>query len=221
LGLASTVSLNVEVPKASALSELSGRKNFQRDIVGPIRRISALTARGEKYARVKQTTQFIVGAGGEKDREIVQATFGLYRNLRLERVYFSAYQRGAGDPSLPGERNAPAEANDALLREHRLYQTDFLLRKYRWNLDDILFDSDGQLSLQADPKQRWAEMHPEYFPVRLRSAGRAQLLRVPGLGPTYVGRILRTRREGILRGLRDVGLRGKNLQKALRYVVMD
>ena len=220
LSLANTVSLNIEVPKRSSFAALSRRKDFDRDIVAPIKLISRLTARGGPYARVKQMTQFIVGASDETDADIMKATFGLYRRLGLSRVYFSAYQRGLGDPSIPGERNAP-RPEDLLTREHRLYQAEFLIRKYRWDLADLDFEPGGSLPLGTDPKQRWADGHPEFFPVRLRRAGRQSLLRVPGIGPVTAGRILETRRTGILRGLRDVGLRGKRLAKASRYVVME
>ena len=88
-------------------------------------------------------------------------------------------------------------------------------------MQDIVFESDGNLSLSADPKQRWAERHPEFFPVRLRSAAREELLRVPGLGPITVDRILGARRQGGLRRLQDAGLRGARLEKAAGYVVAD
>jgi len=221
LSVASAVSLNVEVPTRAAFRPLSTTKDFDRDIVRPMKVISRLRARGSPRARVKQMTQFVVGASDETDAEIVTAAFGLYRRLRLNRVYFSAYQRGLGDPSLPGERAGAAAPEDLLVREHRLYQTDFLIRTYRWDLEDFLFEPDGSLSLATDPKQRWADAHPEFFPVRLRSADRRELLRVPGVGPITARRILETRRCGRLRHLGDVGLRGKRLAKAARYVVME
>lgn len=219
LSLASAVSLNVEVPKRAAFLPLSTKKDYDRDIVAPLKRIAALTAPGMRYARVRQTTQFVVGASHEKDAEIIQATFGLYRRLGLDRVYYSAYQRGLGDPSVPGE-TSPRTAAELLTREHRLYQTDFLLRKYKWDEKDIPLEADGNLSLAVDPKQRWADQHPEFFPVRLKSAERGMLLRVPGLGPTMAKRILDGRREGCVRGLREIGLRGRNLEKVTRYVVV-
>ncbi|MBN1554262.1 MAG: radical SAM protein [Phycisphaerae bacterium] len=221
LSVASAVSLNVEAPTAGAFSHLSERKDFERDIVGPIKLISRLTGRGMKHHNVKQTTQFLVGASDEKDSQIAAATFGLYRRLGLNRVYFSAYQRGLGHPSLPGESAPAANPADILTREHRLYQMDFLLRRYRWGLEDLSFGEDGNFSLQSDPKQTWADAHPDYFPIHLRSAGREKLLRVPGLGPTYVTRLLQTRKEGIFRNLQDIGLKGKNLQKVRRYVVNE
>jgi predicted DNA-binding helix-hairpin-helix protein len=110
---------------------------------------------------------------------------------------------------------------DLLMREHRLYQADFLIRKYRWDEADIRFEPDGSLSLETDPKQSWADAHPQFFPVRLRSADRQSLLRVPGIGPITAGRVLQRRREGVLRDLRDAGLRGERLRKASPYVVAE
>lgn len=218
LSLSSMVSLNVEVPHAAAMARLSGKKDFQRDIVLPLRRIAAQTSPGGPFRKVKQSTQFIVGAADETDRQIVTATVGLYRRLRLNRVYFSAYQRGLGEATLPGERRPAGQ--DLLTREHRLYQVDFLLRRYRWDLEDMLFEPDGSLPLATDPKQRWADAHPERFPVRLRTASRGELLRVPGLGPTYVDRLLAARAQGSFRSLCKLGLRGKHLEKVRPYVVM-
>jgi len=217
VSLASAVSLNVEAPKASYFRTLSQKKDFERDIVRPIKLISSLTAPGSRYARIKQTTQFVVGAAGEKDSDILGATYGLYRRWGLDRIYFSAYQKGSGDPGLPGE-SAAVRPDDLLTREHRLYQAEFLMRLYKWDMQDMVFESDGNLSLTEDPKQRWAQKHPEFFPVRLLSAEREQLLRVPGLGPVSVDRILAARREGGLRDLSAVGLRGARLEKASAYV---
>jgi predicted DNA-binding helix-hairpin-helix protein len=221
VALANAVSLNVEAPTRAAFAPLSRKKDYDRDIVALVKYISVLTAPGSLHAKVKQTTQFVVGASTEKDKEIIHAAYGLYRRLKLQRVYYSAYQHGHGDPQLPGEQNARHQAGGILTREHRLYQADFLLRKYDWALDEIPLEADGNLSPCADPKQRWADLHPERFPVRLRSAERRELLRVPGLGPTLVNRILKVRRESGLRDLKDVGLRGKNLEKAARYVAYE
>lgn len=220
VSLASAVSLNVEVPKKSYFEALSKKKDFEVDIVRPVRLISSLTAKGSKYSRVKQTTQFIVGAANENDADIVRAVFGLYRNLHFSRVYFSAYQKGLGDPSIPGERVVRENPSDLLTREHRLYQTDFLIRKYKWDLKDIVFEDGGNLSLSADPKQLWAERHPEFYPVRILSADKDSLLRVPGIGPLGAQRILDARKNGNLRELKDAGLAGKRLEKAMQYSVM-
>lgn len=219
LAVASAVSLNVEVPTRTACAALSTRKDFDRDIVAPLRLISRLTAKGQRFARVRQTTQFIVGAAREVDQDIVQATDGLYRRLGLDRVYFSAYQAGGGDPSLPGEQASLEARRELLVREHRLYQVDFLLRKYRWQLADIPFGRDRNLPLDRDPKQAWADLHPECFPVRLASAGREDLLRVPGLGPTTVARILACRRAGGTPRLAELGVRGRRAERLRAYLV--
>jgi predicted DNA-binding helix-hairpin-helix protein len=222
VSLASAVSVNVEAPKRSSFEKLSKNKNFDSDIVRPIKLISSLTAPGEKYARVRQTTQFIVGASDETDADIVKATAGLYGNLRLDRVYFSAYQRGLGAPELPGEQAAQSPQGENLLtREHRLYQVDFLLRAYKWDAGDISFAADGSLPLDADPKQVWADNHPEFFPVRLKSANLQELLRVPGIGPVSARRIMEARRQSFVRDLRDVGIKGERFLKTLPYVVTE
>lgn len=220
LSLASAVSLNVEAPTVDSFRHLSGTKDFLRDIVHPIKLISRLTEKGSPFHRIKHTTQFVVGASTETDRDLVDASARLYTKWNLDRIYFSAYQRGLGDPALPGEQLFSAPAADLLTREHRLYQVDFLMRKYKWEHDDIPFDSAGQLRLDVDPKQHWADLHPERFPVSIRNADREELLRVPGLGPTYVNRLLKHRRTNALRDLSDLGLRGKNLNKVSRYVTL-
>jgi predicted DNA-binding helix-hairpin-helix protein len=221
LAVADTVSLNVEAPTRAAFRKLSASKDYDRDIVRPIRLISRLTARGSRHEGVGQMTQFMVGAADEADRQIIEATGALYGNLGLRRVYFSAYQRGLGDPDLPGERAAaaaPTGAGDLLTREHRLYQADFLLRRYGFRADEIPFGPDGNMPLEADPKELWARSHPERFPVDVNRAGRLALLRVPGLGPVTVRRILERRREGRLASMEDVGRPGKRLSQAAGYV---
>jgi predicted DNA-binding helix-hairpin-helix protein len=218
VSLASAVSLNVETPTRSAFRRLAGTKDFDRDIVRPMKLISRLTAEGARHEHVCQTTQFIVGAADETDAELVTATARLYDRLGLSRVYFSAYQRGLGEPDLPGERRTPRRPEDLLTREHRLYQCDFLLRRYGFGADEIPFEAGGRLSLDLDPKELWARRHPGFFPVDVNRADRAALLRVPGFGPVTVRRILRRRRRGRLRSIGHVGPPGRRLRKAESYV---
>ncbi len=219
LGVASTVSINVEAPTRSSFAALSGEKDYDRDIVRTVKLISRLTARGTRYSRVSQSTQFVVGASTETDAEIVTATSRLYGNLGLSRAFFSAYQRGLGDPDLPGERRPESRPEDALTREHRLYQADWLLRKYGYAAEEIPFEGDGNLSLEIDPKQRYADLHPERFPVDINQASRKELLRVPGLGPVTVRRVIARRKEGHrTRRLADIGKVGKLLRKAGPYL---
>ena len=213
VSLSSTVSVNIETPGEKNLAKVSSKKDYLRDIIRPIKLISKLTGRGNRYEKVKQTTQFIVGAAGEKDSEIVKYMWGLYDRLRMHRVYFSAYQQKLGDESIAAER-----AGDMFMREHRLYQVDFLLRKYKFTESDIVFEQGGDLSLSIDPKQAWAKRHPERFPVDVNRASKLELLRVPGLGPVTVSRILQRRRQVRLGGIEDIGRPGVLLKKAGGYL---
>ena len=215
LSLASAVSVNIETPGEKNLEKLSKKKQYIRDIIEPIKLISRLTASGSDYERVRQTTQFIVGAAGEQDAEIVKYMCGLYDRLNMHRVYFSAYQRGLGEYSLSGEHAGP---NDLLMREHRLYQVDFLFRKYGFKASDIVFNRQGNLSLTTDPKEMWAINHPEMFPVDINKASKLSLLRVPGLGPLTVRRIIERRKQANIRRIEDIGKAGLRLQKARTYL---
>jgi len=218
VSLADAVSLNIETPGPEYLARLSSGKDYLRDIVGPMKLISALTAPGSRYHGVKHTTQFVVGAAGESDARIVKYTFALYKRLGLNRVYFSAYQKGLGDGSIPGENAADTGPTDPLTREHRLYQVDFLLRKYGFKEQDIVFEQDGNLSLTTDPKEAWALANPHRFPVDVNRASKWDLLRVPGLGPITVSRILAHRRDRRLRSIEDIPGAGALLRKAEKYL---
>ncbi|MHC4123485.1 MAG: radical SAM protein [Planctomycetota bacterium] len=219
VSLANTVSLNIETPGEKRLAKLSSKKNYLRDIIEPMKLINRLTAKGSKYQRTKQTTQFIVGAADETDSEIVKYMAGLYNRLGLNRIYFSAYQKGLGDESLPGENVKPSTSTDILTREHRLYQVDFLLRRYGFGESDIIFEDKDNLSLTVDPKEIWARNHPEKFPVNVNYAPRLSLLKVPGLGPITVNRILKRRQHRNLRSIEDIGKPTALLKKADGYLV--
>ncbi|MGA1980287.1 MAG: radical SAM protein [Sedimentisphaerales bacterium] len=219
VSLASAVSLNIETPGEANLAKLSEKKKYIRDIIEPMKLIRRLTGRGAKYERVKQTTQFIVGAAGESDAEIVKYMWGLYDRLKMHRIYFSAYQKGLGDESIAGEKSRLEEPKDVFVREHRLYQVDFLMRKYGVKESDIDFNEDGNLSLACDPKETWAQRHPEAFPVKVNRASKWELLRVPGLGPVTVRQILERRIKWRISRIEDLGRMGVRLKKASKYLV--
>ena len=219
VSLASTVSLNIETAGVHHFQSLSTTKDYMEDIIRPLKFISALTGKGGRFQNKNQTTQFVVGAAEELDREIVEYMWGLYKRLGLNRVYFSAYQRGLGDSTLPGEQSDRPNS-DILAREHRLYQTDFLIRKYKFKQDEIPFEQDGNLSLDTDPKELFAIQHPERFPLNVNKADRYDLLKVPGLGPVTVTRILAAQRQGAkMRRVEDIGKPGKRLRKAEQYIM--
>ncbi len=208
VSLSSAVSLNIETPGEKNMARLSSKKDFLRDIVEPIKLISRLTGKGERYERVKQTTQFIVGAAGEKDAEIVKYMCGMYDRLNMHRIYFSAYQQNAGMtlPPVP------------LMREHRLYQVDFLVRKYGFKEADVVFGSDGNLSLERDPKEAWAERHSDIFPINVNRAPKEELLKVPGIGHITAARIIEQRKSSRIRSIGALGKVGVRLSKANRYL---
>ncbi len=221
ISLASAVSLNIETPGKKHFAALSHKKDFDRDIVHPLKLMTRLTGRGMKHSKVKCTTQFIVGASDENDSEIIHYMTGLYDRLKYNRIYFSAYQKGLGDPAIPGEQQFLSLPEDRFMREHRLYQVDFLMRKYGFRGNDIPVDKNNNLRLDKDPKQVWADSHPEFYPVRINTSDKEEMLRVPGLGPVSVNRIVKVRSEGKISRIEDLGIKGKRLEKVKRYVVVE
>jgi predicted DNA-binding helix-hairpin-helix protein len=219
LSLASAVSINIETPGERHCRRLSQKKNFERDIIHPLKLIHELTGKGKRYERIRTTTQFIVGASNETDREIVNYTTGLYDRLKMHRVYFSAYQAGSG--ALSAEAASPGEKERSFIREHRIYQADFLIRKYKFSMQDFIFEPTGFLSLDADPKQVWADHHPEVFPIVINASDKLLLLRIPGLGPVTVGRLIKIRSEGAIRSWDTLGITGKRLTTVKKYAVLQ
>ncbi|WP_457755790.1 radical SAM protein [Thermodesulfatator indicus] len=208
--LANALSLNIEASAPKRLACLSRTKKFEKIWQG----LSQIKKLKENFS-FSQTTQFIVGAAGETDAEIIWQTEKLYRQLKLNRVYFSAYQPGLGREDLPGEHLA--RQNNFFLREHRLYQVDFLLRKYGFSAKEIPL-KDGFLTLEKDPKELWAESNPQFFPVDVNRASYRELLRVPGIGPTIARRILEARKEGRLKDISSFFPNNKLFRKAFPYI---
>jgi len=210
--LANRVSINLEAPGPERLRRISPEKDLQVDLLERMGWITELV--GEKSGRAKsQTTQFVVGAAEEADCEIVRAAAACYSRFGLSRVYYSGFQP-VPDTPLEGLRPIP------FMREHRLYQTDFLLRKYGFAREEILFGPDGNLSLEQDPKTSWARAHPERFPIEVNRAPRAELLRVPGIGPVSAKRILTARRTGSIRELTDLRRLGAIAGRAAPFILL-
>jgi len=221
LSLASAVSLNIEAPGKKRFNILSSKKDYMNDIIRPLKLMSKLTDKGMRYSRIKCTTQFIVGASDETDSEIINYMFGIYKKLKFQRIYFSAYQKGLGRPDIPGEMRLSNDPEQLFMREHRLYQTDYLIRKYGFSESDILLDASGNLRLDKDPKEVWAEAHPEFYPVKINTSSREALLRVPALGIKTVNAILQLRRQRKLSSLDALGIKGKRLEKINRHVIFE
>ncbi|MDD5195197.1 MAG: helix-hairpin-helix domain-containing protein [Candidatus Omnitrophica bacterium] len=219
IALANAVSLNIETAGEENFKALSTSKNYQKDILRPIELISKLTHDDYRYKRVHQTTQFVVGAAQETDKQIIDYSWNLYKKLKLSRIYFSAYQRGLGEPDLAAEFSDKSNA-DILTREHRLYQADWLMRKYGFRAEEIPLNSEGNLSLDTDPKEMWARLNPDFFPVNINKDEKNRLLRVPGIGQIMAERILECRNQGLkIRSLDDIRKPNKILEKARDYIV--
>ncbi|HEU4602695.1 MAG TPA: hypothetical protein VFS24_12030, partial [Steroidobacteraceae bacterium] len=151
------------------------------------------SAKAPKIAPAGQSTQMIVGADDVTDAAIIEKSVTLYSSYRLRRVYYSAFSPIADASTLLPVRPAP------LIREHRLYQTDWLLRFYGFRHQELFERTDGMLDLDVDPKLAWALKHREQFPVDINQAPRERLLRVPGLGRKAVERIIAARKLRTIR----------------------
>lgn len=157
----------------------------------------------EIFAPAGQTTQMIIGASKETDRQIVKTSEGLYQKFKMKRVYFSAYIPVSNSPLLPDVFTAPP-----LAREHRLYQADWLLRFYGFSADEILDEKNPFLDLELDPKISWALRNIEKFPIEINKASMEELLRIPGVGTLSAMRIIRQRRYAAVKfdDLKKIGV---------------
>lgn len=195
------LSINIELPSAAGLKLLAPQKTKETILVPmrEVKRRSAERAEERKHSKkvpafvpAGQTTQLIVGATADSDRTILQLSEALYRRMSLKRVYYSAYVPAVTDPRLPAPSRPP------LLREHRLYQADWLLRFYQFRADEILSEALPDFDTRLDPKTCWALRHPECFPVEINKASYHMLLRVPGIGVLSARRICAARRSAWL-----------------------
>lgn len=217
--LADRLSVNIELPSESSLQLLAPDKT-KTSILTPMAQIRdgaeqskqelKLYRHAPRFAPAGQSTQMIVGATPETDRHILTLTQGLYRKYQLRRVFFSAYIPVSDHKNLP----APVGFKPPLLREHRLYQADWLLRFYGFTAEELLDDEEEQLDPLLDPKSQWALRHPEFFPVELNRADYEAILRVPGIGVRGAKRIVVARRVGPItfEGLKRLGVVMKRCQ---------
>lgn len=222
LGLvADRLSVNIELPSEGSLKLLAPSKTKQ-GILTPMRQImqghedgrQALAAfrHAPRFAPAGQATQMIIGATPESDFQIIKLASGLYKGYKLKRVFYSAYIPVSEDSNLPAIQTKPP-----LLREHRLYQADFLMRQYQFAPDEILSDEAPNFNPYMDPKCNWAVHNMHLFPVDVNTAPREMLLRVPGIGPTSATRILTARGEGALT-LKDLKRIGVVLKRAQYFI---
>lgn len=165
------------------------------------------------FAAAGQTTQMIIGAGGESDQSILTTSENLYRTFKMKRVYYSAYIPVVDSPILPGKLTAPP-----LQREHRIYQADWLLRFYGFTVSELFAGGDGNLDPDLDPKVTWALRNLDQFPVEVNRAPYEMLMRIPGIGDTSAKRILRQRRFAAVR-FEDLKKMGVVLKRAKYFIL--
>jgi len=218
--LADRVSVNLEAPNIQRLQLLAPQKDLLEELLQPLRTVEKIRSTRPGYLGWKgrwpsSTTQFVVGAVGENDLELLQTVVYLYRKLHLARSYFSAFSPVSGTPF--EEKTA---ANP--WRQHRLYQASFLLRDYGFDLEDLPFQDSGTLPLEMDPKQAWASSNLSQAPIEINRADKSQLLKVPGIGPRGAQAILNARvRGGKLRSLEELKALGVYASRAAPFILLD
>lgn len=222
--LVDRMSVNLELPTADALRELAPNKH-RKNILKPMRQIQnginenrndlVVYKHAPKFVSGGQSTQMIIGATPESDYQIVQVAESLYQKFQLKRVFYSAFVNVNEDTSLPALTSGPP-----LLREHRLYQADFLLRFYGFEAKELLSEKHPNFNVFLDPKADWALQHLELFPMEINRVSYEMLLRIPGIGVKSAQRIVRARRNGRLDfdHLKKIGV---VLKRALYFITCN
>ncbi|MCA3254727.1 MAG: putative DNA modification/repair radical SAM protein [Alphaproteobacteria bacterium] len=221
---ADRLSINIEMPTDAGLSAFAPEKDGARirgamgSLRGHIDEAKDATKRfrsAPRYAPAGQSTQMIVGADATRDSDIVATASGLYSRYRLRRVYYSAFS------PIPDASSSLPPVRPPLVREHRLYQADWLMRFYGFAATEVqAATDDGWLPLDVDPKTAWALKHRELFPLDVNAAPREALLRVPGLGVRAVDAILKARRWRRLR-LEDLARLTRSVDKVRAFLIAD
>lgn len=219
--LADRMSINLELPTADSLRSLAPNKS-RKTILKPMRLIqNGITANKNELMIYKnaphfvpagQSTQMIIGATPENDYQIMRVAESLYQNFNLKRVFYSAFVNVNHNSNLPSPTSGPP-----LLREHRLYQADWLLRFYDFKAEELLSEDKPDFNVFLDPKCDWALRHMEYFPVEINRADYHTLLRVPGIGYKSASRIIKARRMGALT-FTDLKKIGVVLKRAVYFI---
>ena len=217
--LADRVSINLEAPNPEKLSRLAPRKQFLEELLQPLRWVDEIRRTQPGYKGwnghwPSSVTQFVVGAVGDTDLELLSTTERLYQEMHLKRAYYSAFNP---IPDTPLE-NQPAASP---LREHRLYEASFLLRDYGFSMEELPFVPGGNLPQNTDPKLAWAQANLQERPIEINRADRRELLRIPGIGPKGANAILSARRRNHLHDLAELRGLGINPKRAAPFILLN
>ena len=230
--LADRMSVNLEFPTADGLKELAPNKT-RKMILDPMRLVQGKLIedrygldirrkhrdvpgnRQRSFVPAGQSTQMIIGATPETDYQIINVAESLYNKFELKRVFYSAYISSSGDSNLPSLSSGPP-----LLREHRLYQADWLLRFYNFKAHELLSEASPNFNVFLDPKCNWAIQNLDHYPVEINKASKNTLLRVPGIGVQSAQRIIGARRFGSL-DFNDLKKMGVVLKRALYFITCN
>lgn len=217
--LADRVSINLEAPNETSLDKLAPHKVFFRELLEPLQMIEEIRANHPPHLAWKGTwpsscTQFVVGAVGETDLDLLQTTAKLRVNFSITRAYYSSFTPVRNTPfeSLP-----PSNP----WRQHRLYQAFYLLRDYHFNLEEIQFNQGGNLTLEKDPKLAWAESNLLENPIEINGAGYEQLLKIPGVGPVSARNIIQARNYGKIRDISTLRKFNVPATRASKFILFD
>lgn len=217
--LADRVSINLEAPNSQRLQQLAPLKQYTEELLQPLRWVEEIRKTqpgylGWNHRWPSSVTQFVVGAVGDTDLELLSTTQSLYRQLNLKRAYYSAFHPIEDTPL----ENLPATSP---LREARLYEASFLIRDYGFDLEELPFDRSGNLPLNTDPKLAWAQDNLSTHPIELNRADRHELLRIPGIGPKSANAILAARRRNRLHDIETLHNLGINARRAAPFILLD
>ncbi|MRM90277.1 putative DNA modification/repair radical SAM protein [Faecalicatena contorta] len=223
--LADRMSVNLELATAESLRLLAPHKS-RKNILAPMRLVQqkhndnkleiVQYKNAPRFVPAGQSTQMIIGAAPETDYQILNVAESLYKKFELKRVFYSAFVSVNEDSALP----ARTGEGPPLLREHRLYQADWLLRYYQFEARELLDEKNPNFNVFLDPKCDWAIKHLEYFPVEVNRADYNTLLRVPGIGVKSAARIVKARRMGTLQ-FEDLKKMGVVLKRALYFLTCN
>ena len=217
--LADRLSLNLEAPHSKALSYLAPKKDFLSDLYQPLLWINEIrTAKSPQYSWKgswpSSTTQFVIGAAGESDLDILTVTEELYHKGGLSRSYFSSFNPIENTPL---ENSPPSPP----LREYRLYQASFLLRDYGFTIQDLVYENNGRLPQNKDPKLAWAHKNLLHNPLEINRASKHNLLRIPGIGPARAEAIIKLRKQERIRSFSRLRKEKLVSQKTAGFILVD